>query len=127
MRLSIPLPLWNRNESEQAEQAANVERAQLESTAILSQIESDADTARREMIALSAMAKETREKLLPLANEQTNSLKKAYENGQTELATLLRASDQRLQLEAAALDAERDFHLARIRYESATGIHAPAP
>ena len=30
-------------------------------------------------------------------------------------------------LEAAVLDATRDYHLARIRYESATGKHAPAP
>ena len=28
--------------------------------------------------------------------------------------------------EAAALDAVRDFHLARIRYEAAIGKHAPA-
>ncbi|MBK8095452.1 MAG: TolC family protein [Verrucomicrobiaceae bacterium] len=33
---------------------------------------------------------------------------------------LLRVREQRLQLESAALDAARDFHLARIRYEAAT-------
>ncbi|MCQ6473622.1 TolC family protein, partial [Vibrio parahaemolyticus] len=51
---------------------------------------------------------------------------KAYESGQTDLLTILRAREQRLQLEAAALDAVRDFHLARIRYEAAIGKHAPA-
>ena len=48
-------------------------------------------------------------------------------SGQTDLLTVLRAGEQRLQLEASALDAERDFHLARIRYEAATAQHAPAP
>jgi cobalt-zinc-cadmium efflux system outer membrane protein len=38
---------------------------------------------------------------------------------------VLRAQEQRLQLESAALNAERDFHLARIRYEAATGAHLP--
>ena len=38
-----------------------------------------------------------------------------------DLLTVLRAREQRLQLEAAALDAIRDFHLAKIRYESAIG------
>ena len=66
------------------------------------------------------------DKLLPLVIEQTSKLEKAYESGQTDLLTVLRARDQRLQLEAAALDAVRDFHLARIRYEAATGKHAPA-
>jgi len=63
--------------------------------------------------------------LLPLVVEQTTKLEKAYETGQVDLITLLRAREQRLQLEAASLDALRDFHLARIRYEAATGKIAP--
>ena len=58
--------------------------------------------------------------------EQTGKLEKAYESGQADLLTILRAREQRLQLEAAALDAVRDFHLARIRYVTAIGMHAPA-
>jgi cobalt-zinc-cadmium efflux system outer membrane protein len=78
------------------------------------------------MQANADLAHETRDKLLPLVIEQTDKLEKAYEQGQTNLLTILRAREQRLQLEAAALDAVRDFHLARIRYEAATGKHAPA-
>jgi cobalt-zinc-cadmium efflux system outer membrane protein len=78
------------------------------------------------MQASHDLARETRDKLLPLVIEQTGKLEKAYESGQTDLLTILRAREQRLQLEAAALDAVRDFHLARIRYEAAIGKHAPA-
>lgn len=120
-RFSIPLPFWNRNQGEIAEKAASAERARLESEALAVQITGEADTARREMEANAALATDTRDKLLPLVIEQTSKLEKAYESGQTDLLTVLRARDQRLQLESAALDAARDFHLARIRYESAIG------
>lgn len=124
-RISIPLPFWNRNQGEIAEKRAAAERQRLEAEALGKQIASEADTARREMQANADLARETRDKLLPLVIEQTQKLEKAYESGQTDLLTVLRARDQRLQLEAAALDAVRDFHLARIRYEAATGAIKP--
>ncbi len=124
-RFSIPLPFWNRNQGEIAEKKAAAERQRLEAEALGTQIASEADTARREMQAHANLARETRDNLLPLVIEQTSKLEKAYENGQTDLLTVLRARDQRLQLEAAALDAVRDFHLARIRYEAATGATKP--
>ncbi len=125
-RISIPLPFWNRNQGEIAEKAASAERVRLESSALATQIMSEADTAHREMQANADLARETRDKLLPLVLEQTAKLEKAYENGQADMLTILRAREQRLQMEAASLDAVRDFHLARIRYEAAIGKHAPA-
>ena len=124
-RISIPLPFWNRNQGEIAEKKAAAERQRLEAEALATQIVSEADTARREMQAHADLARETRDTLLPLVLEQTASIEKAYENGQSDLLTVRRARDQRLQLEAAALDAVRDFHLARIRYETATGASKP--
>lgn len=121
-RISIPLPLWNRNQGEIAEKAASAERARLEKEALAVQITSEASTARQEMEANAALLRETRDQFLPLVIEQTTKLEKAYEAGQTDLLTVLRARDQRLELESGALDAARDFHLARIRYEAATGM-----
>lgn len=125
-RISIPLPFWNRNQGEIAEKAAAAERAQLESQALAIQINGEAGTARREMEVNASIVHETRDTLLPLANEQMTAMQHAYESGQSPLLSVLRARDQRLQLESAALDAARDFHLARIRYEAAIGQHAPA-
>ena len=125
-RVSLPLPFWNKNEGEIAEKTAAAERVRLEQEALAKQIRSDAENARKDMQTSHDLAIETRDKLLPLVIEQTGKLEKAYESGQTDLLTILRAREQRLQLEAAALDAVRDFHLARIRYEAAIGKHAPA-
>ena len=125
-KLSIPLPFWNRNQGEIAEKTASAQRAALETKALASTIANEASAARAEMEANARLAKETKETLLPLVLQQTERLEKAYQTGQTDLLTVLRAREQRLQLEAAVLDATRDFHLARIRYEAAIGMHAPA-
>lgn len=124
-RISIPLPFWNRNQGEIAEKAAAAERARLESEALALQINSEAGTARKEMETNASIVRETRDSLLPLALQQAAEMQKAYEAGQTDLLSVLRAQEQRLQLESAALNAERDFHLARIRYEAATGSSLP--
>ena len=121
LRLSIPWPLWNRNEGEIAEKTAGSKRARLETEALASQITNEIEAARREMIAHADLLRETKVKLLPLLIDHTAKLEKAYQSGQADLITLQRARDQRLQLEATAIDTQRDFHLARIRYESAIG------
>ncbi|MES2595785.1 MAG: TolC family protein [Verrucomicrobiota bacterium] len=125
-RFSLTLPFWNKNEGQVAEKTAAAERVRLEQSALAKQIRSDVENARKDMLTSYDLAHETRDKLLPLVIEQTGKLEKAYESGQTDLLTILRAREQRLQLEATALDAVRDFHIARIRYESAIGKHAPA-
>ena len=121
LRFSVPLPFWNRNEGEIAEKIASAERARLESQALVLQINAEAGTALQEMQSHAGIVRETRDSLLPLAVEQVTAQQKAYESGQAELLSVLRAQDQRLHIESTALDAERDFHLARVRYEAATG------
>lgn len=125
-RVSIPLPFWNKNQGEIAEKNAAATRAALETKALAAGITNQIAAARAEMAANAKLADETKNKLLPLVNEQTEKLEKAYATGQADLLTILRAREQKLQLESAVLDATRDFHLARIRYETATAKHAPA-
>ncbi|QIF00377.1 TolC family protein [Roseimicrobium sp. ORNL1] len=120
VRVSIPLPFWNKNEGEVVEKTAAASRAALETKALAFLIRNEVAAARSEMSAYANLASDTKDKLLPLVLEQTDKLEKAYQSGQTDLLTVLRAREQRLQLEAAVLNATRDYHLARIRYEAAT-------
>ena len=126
LRVSIPFPLWNKNEGEIAEKTAAARRARLETEALVSTIQNEAGAALAEMEANANIAGETRDKLLPLVQKQAENLEKAYGLGQADLLTVLRVREQRLQLESAVIESTRDFHLARIRYEAATGQHAPA-
>lgn len=121
LRFSLPLPFWNKNEGEIAEKNAAARRAELETKALASQIAHEAAAARAEMEAIAKLARETTEKLLPLVAEQAEKLEAAYQKGQADLITLLRIREQRLQIETSALDAKRDWNLARIRFEAATG------
>jgi cobalt-zinc-cadmium efflux system outer membrane protein len=125
-RFSVPLPLRKRNEGEVAEKTASAARAVLESDALASAITNEATSAREEMAAHAELAAEMRQTLLPAIREQNERLEQAYKTGETDLISVLRAREQQLELEAAVIDSSRDFHLARVRYEAAIGIHAPA-
>ena len=126
LRFSMQLPFWNKNQGEVQEKSAGAQRAMMETKALESEIENEAATARSEMEAHARLAAETKDKLLPLVVQQSERLQKAYEQGQADLLTVLRVREQNLTLEASILDSLRDYHLARIRFESATGRHAPA-
>jgi len=121
LRLSIPLPLWNRNQGEIAEKAAAAERTRLQTAALANQITNQAAAARNEMTTLVALIRETESQLLPLLNDQIETLEKAYEAGQTDLLSLLRAREQSLQIRNTLLEATRDFHLAHLRHQAALG------
>lgn len=125
-RFSLPLPLRKRNEGEVAEKTAIAERAVLESDALASAITNEATTALEEMSAHAELAAEMRQTLLPAIREQNERLEQAYKTAETDLISVLRAREQQLELEAAVIDSSRDFHLARVRYEAAIGLHAPA-
>lgn len=127
VRFSLPLPFWNRNQGEVAEKSAAATRAALETEALVAGIGNQVVAAREEMASNAQLVNETKNRLLPLVKEQTDKLEQAYATGQTDLLTILRVREQKLQLEAAVLEATRDFHLARIRYEAATAKYAQAP
>jgi cobalt-zinc-cadmium efflux system outer membrane protein len=125
-RFTVPLPLWNQNQGEIREKQAGARRALLETQALEVDIANEAAMARSEMAANAQLANETREKLMPLVMQQTERLEQAYKRGEVDMLTVLRSREQRLALESAVLDATRNYHLARIRYDAATGRYSGA-
>ena len=121
MRLKIPLPLWNKNEGNIAEAEARHRRKRLESDALAKNIGNEAQAARNEMTEWLKLVREIETNLLPLASKQAEQTETAWHNGQADFQTVLKARAQRLQLDVTRLDALRDFHLARARYEAALG------
>ncbi len=119
-RVSLPLPLWNDNSGEVREKKAAAERVRLGAEALMVAISHELRLAREEMRDALELAREVREELLPLAQEQVAALEKAYAAGQAELLAVLKAREQCLQLEDGLLAAERNFSLAWVRYRAAT-------
>jgi cobalt-zinc-cadmium efflux system outer membrane protein len=119
LKLTVPLPLWNKNEGAIEEAKAKQERMEKEASALARGIRLEAEAAKAEMTQWSKLLAETKDTLLPLAEEQAKAAEDAYRKGQGEIQTVFRTREKRVQLLAARLDALRQFHLARVRYESA--------
>ncbi len=119
LRFKIALPFWNKNEGAIQEAEAKKIRKEMEVVALGRGIHLEAEAARAEMQEWAKMIAEINDTLLPLADEQTKLAEDTYRNGQGEIQSVLRAREKRLQLAAARLDALREFHLARVRHETA--------
>ncbi len=122
LRFSLPLPFKKQSAGAIAESIATADRSTMEATAAAALIRAEAAGAFDEMKTLLAIHQQTTRQLLPQANELENRLTGLQKNGQAALPDVLRARQQRLAFESAALDAKRDFHLARLRYVAASGL-----
>ena len=121
LRFKVPLPWWDKNEGNIEAAVAKTERRKKEVEAIQSGIELEADAAKAEMAEWAQLVEMIETDLLPLAEEQASLSERAWRDGQSELREVLTAREKRLELLAAQLDARRDYHLARVRYETTLG------
>ncbi len=119
VRLSIPLPFWNKNEGEIAETTAMRARAEAEVAALRLKAQGEASAARKEMQRLLPFLTENADQLLPMAQQQIERVRETYGNNKASLQDLLRARDQLLMVEMNTVEGLRDFHLARIRWKAA--------
>ena len=123
VRLSLPIPLWNRNEGEVVTKKAAHARAAAEVDATVRKAEAEARAAATEMDHLRPLVVELREQVLPLAKRQVDQTRAAWGNGKARYDDLLRARDQWLRVETAVSNALRDYHLALVRWRAATSNH----
>lgn len=120
--VTIPLPFWNKNEGAIQEADARKIRREKEAVALHQTIRHEAATAHAEMTEWAKLAHEISDTLLPLAEKQSEFAAQAYREGQGDLQATLRTREQLLELASSRLNALRDFHLAKTRYEAALGI-----
>lgn len=121
VKVSIPLPFWNKNQGEIAETTAMRSRAEAEVQALRLKAGGEVASAKKEMDRLLPFINENTAQLLPLARQQIERVREAYANNKASLQDLLRARDQLLMVEMDRVNALRDFHLARVRWKAALG------
>jgi cobalt-zinc-cadmium efflux system outer membrane protein len=119
LRFTFPLPLWNKNEGGIEEALAKKERMDLEVSALARSIHLEAEAAKAEMAEWAKLLADLGNNLIPLADQQSKAVEDAFRKGQGEIQTVFRSREKRLELSVARLDALRQFHLARVRYETA--------
>lgn len=121
LKISVPLPLWNKNEGKIQEAQATLARVEKEKEAVAARIRGEAAAARAEMTAAAAIYHKAASELLPAAQQLEQKFQAAYQNGQASITEVLRSREKRFALETARLEARRDFNLARVRHDAALG------
>lgn len=92
--LTVPIPLWNRNQGRIAEARADERRAVARRTAIERAVEAEVATARARVVELSRIAREYRDALLPRARRNVALLDRGYAQGLAPASSLVQAQQQ---------------------------------
>ena len=125
VKISIPLPFWNRNQGEIAETTAMRSRARAEVQALRLKASGEVSAAKREMDLLFPFLTESTGELLPQARRQIELVRESYINNKASVQDILKARDQLQMVEMERVKALRDFHLARVRWKAALGRNRP--
>ena len=121
LQLKIPLPLWNKNEGAIQEAQAKKIRKEMEVIATTRNVHLEAEATLAEMQEWAKIVGEISKTLLPLADEQVVLAENAFRAGQGEIRSFLTPREQRIKLATTRLEALRQYHIARVRHESAIG------
>ncbi len=119
--MSIPLPLYNRNQGNIAAAQASAERVSLEKQALAVTIREQVASAQIEAEGWMTQYQTLTNSLIPQASENSEELEKALRNGQAGFLSLLQARQQELDLKAQRVEALENYHHARNDYFSAIG------
>jgi len=119
-RLSVPLPLWNRNQGELAEARARRSAREAERVAREREVEADTEAAKGALEAAQA-AHLALTAALPSVERNLELVRRAYEAGELGLDALLLARDRAFAARAEAVDAAAELARARTALLRADG------
>lgn len=126
LQMSIPLPLWNNNAGRIREAEAAAARATLDAEAVRFAASNEVSGAHGDMRAHARLVTALDTQLLPKAAQIEEQIRQQYSTGQSSLTEVLPARTRRLDLQRQRLDALRDYHLARVRYEAGATVKGGA-
>jgi cobalt-zinc-cadmium efflux system outer membrane protein len=124
--VSVPLPLWNRNQGRIAETQAAQQRAAAGLEALDLAIAAEIREAQMRVAGLASVLAKTRGPALELARNTTKLLEETYASGTTSFLTIFESRKQRLAIEQSAIDTESQFAAAMTDWETRTGYFPAA-
>ncbi len=125
LSVSIPLPLWNRNQGRVAEARATQQRAEAELKALELRIATEAQTTENQMRRWLGILRQYREESIKLAEENIALLQKGYADGLVNITAVIQAQQQLTELRQNSLDALGEFIRAKTEWETATSVVLP--
>lgn len=120
LSVSIPLPLWNRNQGRITEARATQQRAEAELKALELSIATEAQTAENQMRRWLGILRQYREESINLAEENIVLLQKGYADGLITITAVIQAQQQLTELRQNYLEALGEFIRAKTEWETAT-------
>ena len=118
--VSIPLPLWNRNQGRISEAQATQQRAEAELKALDLRIAAETQTAENQMQRLLGILRQYREESIKLAEENITLLQKGYADGLVNITAVIQAQQQLTELRQNYLEALGEFTRAKTDWQTAT-------
>jgi len=119
--LSVPLPLWNRNQGRADSARADERAVKARLSAVLRAAQAEIATARRRVEELARVAREYDERLLPLAHESVALLERGYRQGLVPITTLVQAEQQLADTVLRRAETLGELRQAEVDLETAAG------
>ena len=120
LRLSVPLPIWNRNQGRVAAADAQERRARARLAALERAAEAEMEAAAQRVAELERVAREYHASLLPLAERNAALLDRAYRQGLVSMTTLVQAEQQLADTTLRHARTQGELRQAEIELETAT-------
>lgn len=120
VRVTVPLPLWNRNQGRVAEQLATASQAEAQVQALKLTIRSEIETAQERARLLKEVLGSYDQQVLPLLQQSVETLRSGYAAGQTNLADVVQNRVQQFSLQASQAEAQRNYALALVDLQIAS-------
>jgi outer membrane protein TolC len=98
-KVSVPLPVRNKNQGRILEQQAARRQAGAELEAVRQRVAAEVAQAKAAAAQLEPVLARYRDELIPLAEKQFQAVQRAYGQGQASIASVFQARQQRLSLE----------------------------
>ena len=123
--VSVPLPIWNREQGTEAALLAQASGAAVEAARLEAAIPREVHLALVRRAAAAEAWRRYEEVALPAARSARELLERGYDGGYLSLPDLLLQQDRLLQTRAAAIDAWRDLREAEADVLEASGVVEP--
>jgi cobalt-zinc-cadmium efflux system outer membrane protein len=119
--VSLPIPVFQTNQAARAEARADLELAQAQWLAQSQLLAAQIAQARSELVAAAGRMQAYRGEILPHFEENLRLLARSFELGEIDLLALSAARERFLQIQADALQAQREYSIALSTLERTIG------
>ena len=125
--VSIPLPLWNRNQGRISEAQATQQRAEAELKALDLRIVTEVQTAGDRLRRLADILRQYRDESLNLSAQNVALTQKGYSDGLVSITAVIQAQQQFVELRLSYLETLAGFERALTDWQTATAFISSNP